>query len=338
MARTTIKDIARECEVSLSTVSLVLNQHPRISAATREKVLAAVERHQYQPNAFARSLASRSSGMLSVVVPRLSRVFSDAGCGEIVGGIYARATEQGYKVMLDAAGPEFVGTREHLRILKSRQVDAMLFIGSSVQDEYLNDMVQSPAPFLLVNHRVPGVNLNYIVADPGQSGRLAADHLAGLGHRRIGLILGASTHTALAFNAAFRARCLEQGLAEAQLPWADGGFTESGGAEGAAWLLRRHPDLTALMAGDDRMAVGAIHYLTRQGLKVPEHVSVMGVGDAPQSPLLAPGLTTLRHDLHGIGRAAVDGALALFRQEAAAVQQVLPVEVTVRESTARARV
>jgi DNA-binding LacI/PurR family transcriptional regulator len=108
MARTTIKDIARECGVSLSTVSLVLNNNPRISSSTREKVLKAVDKHQYQPNAFARSLASQSSRVLSVVVPNLNHVFADVYFGEIVSGIYEEATDQGYKILFDVANQRFV--------------------------------------------------------------------------------------------------------------------------------------------------------------------------------------------------------------------------------------
>ena len=124
MPRTTIKDIARDCGVSLSTVSLVLNNNPRISAKTREAVLASVDKHGYQPNASARNLASRASHTLSVAVPALSHVFADVYFGEIVSGIYDRASEAGYKVMLDLANPKFIESKEYLNLLKSRRADA----------------------------------------------------------------------------------------------------------------------------------------------------------------------------------------------------------------------
>src|SRR5204863_378253 len=163
--------------VSLSTVSLVLNNNPRISASTREKVLAAVEKHQYQPNAFARSLASRSSRALSVVVPHLNHVFADVYFGEIVSGIYEHATDLGY--------------------------------------------------------------------------------------------------------------------------------------EAAQWLMERFPKVTAVMAGNDKMAIGAIRYILSKGLRIPQDVSVMGVDDIPGAQFTTPQLTTVRHDLYRIGRLAVDGLLAL---------------------------
>ncbi len=337
MARTTIKDIARECGVSLSTVSLVLNNNPRISPATREKVLQAVERHQYQPNAFARSLASQSSRVLSVIVPDLNHVFADTYFGEIVSGIYDRASELGYKVLLDVANKRFVSSGEYLNVLKSKRVDGALFIGSSVHDQYLAELERERLPFVLVNHYLPGHRLSYITADYIETARIAAEHLAGLGHRRIGFLAGTNTNTAMDLRNHFVAACVARGLAEAGVPWADGWFTEQGGYEAAHWLLDRHPTLTALMGGNDKMAIGAMRCLNERKLRVPEDISVFGVDDLPAAAFTTPGLTTVQHDLFHIGSLAVDSALALFNEETDLVQKTLPVKLVVRESTGPAR-
>jgi DNA-binding LacI/PurR family transcriptional regulator len=336
-SRTTIKDIARECGVSLSTVSLVLNNNPRISPTTREKVLAAVARHQYQPNVFARSLASRSSRALSVVVPHLNHVFSDVYFGEVVSGIYERASELGYKVLLDVADLRFVRSREYLSLLKSRRVDGLLFIGSSVHDTYLLEMEKADYPFLLVNHHFPGVQLNTVQVDYVAAARLAAEHLLRLGHRRIGLLLGTNTHTGQDFHRAFVAICRDGGVREADLPWADGSFTESGGHLAAQWLLERRGDLTALMCANDKMALGALRHLLKRGQRVPADVSIMGVDDLPTAQFTVPGLSTIRLDLYQLGARSVDNALALFRKEQVSCREILPISVVVRESTGPAR-
>lgn len=337
MLRTTIKDIAKECDVSLSTVSLVLNNNPRISATTREKVLAAVEKHQYQPNAFARSLASRSSRALSVVVPHLNHVFADVYFGEIVSGIYEHATDLGYKVLLDVANQKFVSSQEYIKILKSKRVDGMLFIGSSVHDEYLLEFDENPYPFMLVNHYFPKSRLNCIMADYPSSARLAGDHLIKLGHKSIGFITGTNTHTSSELLSGFIDYCVSQGLRKEDLPWADGWFTEQGGFEAAQWLMERFPRLTAIMAGNDKMAIGAIRYLLSKGIKVPQDVSVVGVDDIPAAQFTTPQLTTVRHDLYRIGRLAVDGLLAMFRKEIDSCHKILPVNLVVRESTGPAK-
>ena len=337
MPRPTIKDIAKACEVSLSTVSLVLNNNPRISPATRAKVLAAVEQFGYQPNAFARSLASKSSSALALVVPHLNHVFADIYFGEIVSGVYEQASDLGFKVLLDVANQRFLATKEYLRLLKSRRVDGMLYVGSSVYDEFLLELDGGANALMLVNHYFPGSKLNFMAADYVATGRLAAEHLTGLGHRRIGVLAGTNTHTARDFQAAFTSTCEKAGIAARDVLWADGWFTEQGGYEGVKWLLERRPDLTAIMAGNDKMAMGALRALQEAGKSVPNDVSVMGVDDIPSSSFITPALTTIRHDLYEIGRRSVQGLLAVVRKEAPAIREVLPVKLMKRESTGPAR-
>jgi DNA-binding LacI/PurR family transcriptional regulator len=314
-------------------VSLVLNNNPRISQTTRDKVLECIERHQYQPNAFASSLASRSSHVLSVVVPHLNHVFSDVYFGEIVSGIYEHATDLGYKVLLDIANHRFISTREFIKLMKSRRVDGVLFIGSSVHDDYLMELEHSGYPFVLINHFFPGREINYIMADYVQSAVIAARHLLGLGHRHIGILSGTNTHTALAFRDRFLATCAEDGIPHENLVWADGWFTEQGGYEGAEWIRAHHPQVTAIMAGNDKMAVGAMRYLARAGVKIPEQMSIVGMDDIPAAQFTTPGLTTVRHDLYRLGTLAVDGALTIFRKEQSTYQQTLDVQLVEREST-----
>lgn len=331
--RTTIKDIAKDCGVSLSTVSLVLNNNPRISESTRTKVLESIERHQYQPNAFASSLASRSSHVLSVVVPDLNHVFADVYFGEIVSGVYEHATELGYKVLLDVANNRFIKTREFVRLMKSRRVDGVLFIGSSIYDDYLMEMENSGYPFVLVNHFFPGREVNYVMADYALSADVAARHLYKLGHRQIGILAGTTTHTAVTFRNQFTKACEQLGIDATRLFWADGWFTEQGGYEGTEWLLNHHPEITAIMAGNDKMAIGSMRYLARRGLNVPGDISIIGMDDIPPSQFTNPGLTTIHHDLYKLGSIAVDGALSIFKKERAQFQEVLPVSIVEREST-----
>src|SRR5262245_23172627 len=114
--RCTIKDIAKLSGVSLSTVSLVWNDNPRISPATRAKVLKAVETLGYQPNRMARALAQRHSYTLAVLVPQLRRTFADVYFGEIISGIHDRASKLGYKILLEVARSEFIEKKEYLKL------------------------------------------------------------------------------------------------------------------------------------------------------------------------------------------------------------------------------
>jgi LacI family transcriptional regulator len=339
MQRTTIKDIAKECDVSLSTVSLVLNNNPRISEKTRNRVLASVKKHGYQPNIHARGLASQTSQVISVVVPQLNHVFADVYFGEIVSGIYDQAVEQSHKLILDVANDKFVKSGEYMNLLKSRRADGMLFIASSINDQYLRDFESSQYTFLLVNHYFPNSPLNYLAIDYKLSARQAADHLVGLGHRTIGLIAGINTYTGIDFRDEFMAHCRSKGLAEKDLPWESGGkdWSQEEGYEAAKRLIQRHPKLTAIMAGNDRMAIGAMRYVHEHGLRVPQDVSVMGVDDISQAQFTTPGLTTIRHNLYQMGRVACERLIALFRNDIGSCREVLSAELVVRESTGPAK-
>jgi len=331
--RTTMKDVAEACGVSLSTVSLVLSNNPRISNDTRKRVLAAVDRFGYQPDIHAKGLALKTSGAISIVVPDINHVFADIYFGEIISGIYDCAAEENYKILLDVCNERFVQSREYLNLFQASRVDGMLFISPSLNHRFLREFEQHDYPFLLVNQYFRDGSLNYVTADYAETARKAADHLVGLGHRKIGLITGTNVQTAIDFRVHFMDRCREHGLAEADLPWADGDFREEGGYRCAERLLDERPELTALMGGNDKMAIGAMRYILSQGKDIPAEVSVMGVDDMPAATFTTPGLTSVRHRLYDMGRMACRNLVALFRKEMTTCRKVLPVELVQREST-----
>lgn len=339
MDRPTIKDIAKESGFSLSTVSLVLNNHPRISPATREKVMEVVRKHNFYPNVAARGLASKSSKIISVVVPNLRKVFADIYFGELVSGIYERATAQGFKILLDIATEEFISSKEYMKLLASRRADGMLFIASDIHSEYLEEFEGTPHSFLLVNHWFPGKKLNYVSVDYGVSARLAANHLLGLGHRKIGLIAGTNTYTGLRFRDAFLEACRSWPAGAGEVSWVDGGeeWSERGGYAATARLVQEMPDLTAVMAANDRLALGAMRWLSENKREVPEDVSVMGVDDIQMAGYANPGLSTIRHDLYQVGVEACNRLLQLMRGEITECGDLLPTSLVVRGSTGRVR-
>jgi DNA-binding LacI/PurR family transcriptional regulator len=332
-----MRDIAEECGVSLSTVSLVLSKNARISKATSERVKAAIKRVGYQPDIRARGLALRTSHTLSVVVPAINNLFADVYFGQIVSGIYECAAEKNYKILLDMANDRFIETGEHLNLLRAHRADGMLFVCASLFDNFLRDFERESYPFLLVNHYFPDKVLNFVATDYVDTARQAAAHLLGLGHRRVGLISGTNVQTALDFQEAFQAAFAEAGV-PGELPWADGDFRGEGGYAAAQTLWKDHPDLTAVMAGNDKMALGALRFFKEAGVAVPETVSVMGVDDMPGAAFASPGLTTIRHDLYELGRVACNRLLNLGRGKATECHELLPVSLVVRESTAPPRV
>jgi len=337
--RTTIKDIARESGFSLSTVSLVLNKHPRISEKTRAKVMEVVRKYNFYPNSAARGLASKSSCTLSVVIPNLTRVFSDIYLGEIISGIYERATAQGYKILLDIATDEFIRSQEYMKLLASRRADGMLFIAADMHADYLREFESTTHKFVMVNHWFPETKLNYVCVDYGASARLAASHLLGLGHRKIGLIAGTNTYTGLKFRDEFLAACAAWPAGAAEVIWVDGGeeWSQRGGYAATTKLMQKDSSITAIMAANDRLALGAMRWLTDNHREVPEDVSVMGVDDIELAGYVNPGLSTIRHDLYQVGIESCNRLIQMLRGEINECSDLLPTSLVVRGSTARCR-
>jgi len=335
--RKTISDIAKACDVSPSTVSLVLNNSPKISAATRDKVLAVIAQHGYRPNVQARNLAFQSSRTVSVVLPDIDHVFADHYFGEILSGVYAGATNLGYKVLIDLANKKFIQTQEYLQILDEQRADGMLVAGATNYDQYLSVFSNSDRPFMLVNHYFPDLGINFVSADARASARAAAEHLLSLGHRHIGVISGTNIQTATDFLETFGKCLADAGIKEENRPWADGRFSDEMGYEAARVILALNSKLTAIMAGNGKMAIGAMRFAQEQGLKVPEDISVMAADDSNLLTLVAPKISAIDNHLYDLGTKATQKLIALSRGEIRSCREFLPVELKIRESTGPAR-
>lgn len=329
-----IRDIARESGASLTTVSLVLNNRDeRISDATRQRVLDAVNRLGYRPSRLAQALQAQKSGLFAILVPRLHHAFADVYFGELISAIHDHAARNKYRILLEVAHPEFVESGQHRELFDRDIVDGMFCIGFTNRDGFLADFADQARPIMVVNNYMPDLPLNFVRCDYGQAGGMAAEYLLRLGHRRIGLIHGApEVQTSSDLRAAFEACLQRMGVALPTGQIADGLFTEEGGAAAARELLSRTPTLTALMAGNDKMAIGAISAVKRMGLRVPEDVSVMGCDDIHQGVFADPPLTTIHTPIYEVGQLACKQLLELVNGTADRVEQIVPVTLTERGS------
>jgi len=332
--RTNIRDVARASGVSPTTVSLILNNlDQRISEATRQRVREAMDRLHYRPNRLAQGLQTRRSGVLAVVVPELRHTFADVYFGELISGIYDKASRLGYQIMLEVARPEFVRTKKYSELFDRCFIDGMVFIGSNDRHEFVADFAGGQYPFVLANNYFREHDLNHVVCDYWQAGRLVAGCLAKLGHRRIGMIHGAlDVQTARDLQASFAAGLAEHGVRLEERLMVDGMFTEEGGGQAVVELLRRDPELTAVFAGNDKMAIGAVHQLLEMGRRVPEDISVIGCDDIPQAPYITPSLTTVRMPLYELGMRACERLVQLIRGQIDRCREVMPVELIHRSS------
>jgi len=325
--RYTIKDIAEQSAVSLSTVSLVLNGNPRISAVTRKRVNDTMARLGYQPNRMARSLAWKHTRTLAVVMPQLRHAFADVYFGEIVSGIYDKASKLGFKVLLEVARAEFIESQEYLRLYDQKYIDGMLFIGADAKHKFIAKFTDRTRPFLLVNSYSKEHDVNYVVSNYKYGAWQAAQHLVRHGHKRIAFIGGGlneiqTSHDIFeSFNEVIKPRLV-----------VDGWLTEEGGMKAATEIVNADPAITAIFALNDKMALGAIRRLTELGRRVPDDIAVVGFDDIPQAAFAIPSLTTVHQPLYEIGKQSCERLIELIHGKVDRVQEVIPIYLTVRES------
>ncbi len=334
-----IKDVARESQASLTTVSLVLNKRDRrISVETRQRILDAVDRLGYRPSRLAQSLQAQKAGLIAILVPQLRHAFADAYFGEIISAIQETARQSDYKVLLEVADAEYIKAQEYLELFRRHFIDGLLCLGITNRDTYLADFLNCEFPAVLVNNYLPDLKLNHVVCDYREAGRQAGAHLCSLGHRTIGLIHGAAeVQTSTDLRAGFESALSEAGISLPARQVEDGLYTEEGGAAAVARLINREPGISAILAGNDKMAIGAISGLKTAGRKVPEDVSVIGCDDMHQAEFCDPPLTTVHTPLFELGQQACKRLFDLIDGNIESVSETHPVRLTLRKSCAPPR-
>lgn len=333
-----LRDLAKMANVSVATVSMVLNENPRISRATQLRVQRLIERTGYKPNRIAQSLSSKYTRVIAVMLPALRHAFADAYFGELISGVCDRAGKLGHKVMLESAKPEFLKDNRHIELFERRYVDGALLLGFNDRHAWVSELVERGYPVISANNYLAGINLGHVTCDYRGGAEQIMNYLLQLGHRKIGLVCGApETATQRDVIEVHRSKLAAVGL-EVDASWVeDGRFTEAGGAAAAGALLDRHPDLTAIFGGNDKMAVGALHHLAQRGIRIPADVSVTGFDDIQHTAYVIPALTTVHVPLYEVGALACERLIERIRGRGEAVAEVLPTHLVVRDSTALAR-
>jgi LacI family transcriptional regulator len=267
-------------------------------------------------------------------VPQLRHAFADVYFGEIVSGIYDRASRLGYKILLEVARNEFIENKDYLQLYDQKFIDGIMFIGANSRHRFIAELADGTRPFMLVNNYTKEFDLNYVVSNYRYGGWQAAKHLVRLGHRRIGFISGgvAEIQTSQDILESFKEVLDESGIACDPKLIVDGWLTEEGGMKAAEELLRQSPDVTAIFALNDKMALGAMKKMNELGLRVPQDVAVVGFDDIPQASFAIPGLTTIHQPLYEIGKLACERMVELIHNKVSRVQEVIPIYLTVRES------
>jgi LacI family transcriptional regulator len=332
---TTLRDVAAAAGVHPATASRALNPDTRalVNADTAQRVLDAATALGYRPNPIARGLKTSRSYTIGVVVPDLRNPLFPP----IARGIEERLEPAGYTSLL--ANTDNDPEREQLSFdaLRARQVDGYITASARREHPLLQELAANGRPLVLVNRATDDAGLPSVVPDDRNGMCQAVEHVASLGHRRIAHLAGPSElSTGVHRHEGFVQGMEQSGLEiDRDLVLTGSRFTEADGARLCAELLERGREFTAVLAGNDLMALGCIDALRAAGLDCPRDVSVVGFNDMDWSERFWPPLTTVRVPHHRLGIAAADLLLErLADPHAVARHVVLPVELIVRGSTA----
>ncbi|MGB7326211.1 MAG: LacI family DNA-binding transcriptional regulator [Rubripirellula sp.] len=327
---TTISDIAEHANVSKSTVSRVLNDKSIVNKQTRTTVLEAMKSLGYEPNVFARSLASGRSMTVGVVTQKIGSPFYDT----IMQGVIQGFSGSGYSpLFVDGQWEE--GTElEVIQTVLGRKVDGLLLLGGDVSLADL-DQLRKRLPTIVVGKDVPGWEGQCVYVDNRAAAYDATKHLIDYGHRDIALVRGIKHHQ----DAIRRYEGYAEALADSGIELdpdlvIEGNFSAQSGILAVSSLLMRGKLFTAIFCANDMVAYGARLALQRSGIRVPEDVSIIGFDDQAESAYVTPPLTTVRQPGNEIGVAAANGLLSLMRDEPCDLP-VMKAELQRRESVAR---
>lgn len=324
----TLEDVGRQCGVSRSTVSRVINNSPLVNDATKQRVMKAIRELNYAPNFIARSLTRNKTDTLAVTLPDITGgVFP-----EILAGMDEVASQQGYHllvVFLGGARPRSTTMEE---LISHRRADAVLTVASTVDDRELRELAERQLPIVCVAHKSPAKAIPSILFDDAGGAQAAVRHLLSIGRQRIVNLRGPKgTFDADERSRGFRAAMKEAGVAADPAMEVSGDFQREGGAKAVRDLLARKVRFDALFAGNDDMAIGALEALGEKGLSVPGDVCVVGFDDIESARLV--GLSTVRAPMRELGRAAARLAFQLVDGAKPAEPKPLAVEFVQRASS-----
>lgn len=327
--RITIEEVARLAGVSTATVSRVLSRPEVVRNQTREQVMAAIAKLDYQPDAAARALASGRTHTVGCVIPTLDHA------------IFARSTQAmqttlaqaGYQLLVASHEYDPVTEFELVRALQQRGVDALVLVGTDHAPRLWKALSAWRKPTLLTwscDPRLPSLGF-----DNEGAAQMAASHLLELGHRYIGVISGFTAHNDRAHSriAGVRKSLTQAGLSLPANFVTEQAFNLEGGRLGLRQLMRLSHKPTAIFCGNDLLAVGAMLEAERMGLNVPIDLSICGIDNLEISEAINPGLTTVSLPTQDLGRIAAQYMLSAISGEIIAAKSLLPFELVVRGST-----
>ncbi|AYY13429.1 LacI family transcriptional regulator [Actinobacteria bacterium YIM 96077] len=331
----TMNDVAKLAGVSVSTVSYALTGVRPVTPETRARIHAAMDELGYQPNAIARSLASRRTHIIALLFPGIELGLSGTAL-EFVTSAAETAREEGYHLMLWPIGDDEVGETRNL--IHQQLADGVLVMEVRLDDPRVDLLRESQTPFTLIGRTADAAGLDYADIDFDTTVRDALDHLIGLGHERIAFVSHSKASLDAGYGPTVRAgEAFERHMTERGLPVVARHCDESADAGRAvvSELWHAHPDITALITMNDAATFGAMAQLADDGRQVPRDVSVLSIASSPRVAALShPRLTTMAAPGTELGRSGVRSLIERIEgSQSATLHELVPCRLDIQATT-----
>jgi LacI family transcriptional regulator len=328
----TIYDVAREANVSMATVSRVVNGNPNVKPATRKKVLEVIERLGYRPNAVARGLASKKTTTVGVIIPDISSTFF----GDLTRGIEDIATMYKYNIILSNSDQNKEKELHLLNTMLGKQVDGIVFMSGNITPDHVEEFEKSPVPIVLAGSieetgKIPSVNIDY-----EQAAYDVTKKFIDKGHKAIAFVIG-PLHEPI--NKEKKLAGYKRALEEAGLEFheelvVEGDYTYDSGIEAFEKLMEAKTKPTAIFVGSDEMALGVVHGAEDRGFKIPDDFEIISSDNTRLTLMVRPQLTTVVQPLYDIGAVAMRLLTKLMSKEKVTDHTIiLPHRIEERDST-----
>lgn len=299
--KVTIYDVAREANVSIATVSKVLNQSGRIGEETKQKILDIVKKMNYKPNMMATALTGKHTNSIGLLIPDLANPFFS----ELARSIENQGHQLGYHLIICSTDYNPEKEKEYIYLLKSKNVDGIILASGFEQVEIIEQLINEQFPVAIVARDFPHSTINTVCNDDFLGGYEATNHLIKLGHKKIAII-GREVWTNIerinGYNKALEDENIQydfpfEYVKESNIEW---------GKQMASRYLQSNAPPTAIFACNDLLALGAIQAVKAEGLKVPNDISVVGFDNILVAAIADPPLTTIAQPIKSMGKHVMD--------------------------------
>jgi LacI family transcriptional regulator len=327
----TIKDVARKANVSIATVSRVLNNQGGYSPKTKEKVLAAIKELGYQPNALARGLINKRTKTIGILFPEVSNMFAS----KILHGVENVVNEQGSSVIVCNTASNGEKTMKYLQVLHEKRIDGVIFVSEVITDEYYKMLESMNIPIVLISTESYRYSLPYVKVNDRHAAYTATEYLIQKGHRKIGMISG-NKNDMIAGQPridGYKEALLHNGIdIKENYIVSCKGFGFKDGFYILPRLLHQAPDITAIFAASDEMAMGVISAAYKLGIKIPDDISIIGYDNLPLAEMAIPPLTTVAQPLEEMGEMAASMLFEMMDTGRTVESRIMPHQIIERET------